>query len=237
MRAVASSSPSVKHYPPDTPVVIKRIRPHANIAAGVSVFAALSLNPSPSAEQNRSKPLIRLIRFDIARDVISRHTGQPVQEGLSLEIDLLRDLAFRSGFLFAPAVAVDLLARRDHSQAELRRKLSARGFSQDAVETALRKVRDASWQSDLRFASSWVRSRMSGRGTSRRALLAGLASRGVDRETAAAALEEYEEENPECFRRSLQLTYERLAGQNKETIIRKLLRKGFEVVEINKIVR
>ncbi|POR00968.1 hypothetical protein AU468_08845 [Alkalispirochaeta sphaeroplastigenens] len=177
----------------------------------------------------------RLIRFDIAREVLSR--VDPLEEGALVTIGFLQDLVRASGFLFAPALALDFLARRDHSQAELRRKLLARGFSREAVEETLRHVRDASWQSDLRFARSWIRSRMSGRGTSRNALLAGLASRGVDRKTASRALEEHEEEDPGCFERSLQMIYDRLAGQKRETIIRKLLGKGFEVVEINKIVR
>ena len=85
--------------------------------------------------------------------------------------------------------AVRLLARREHSRSELERKLTDRGFSDGPIEEALAGLAEAGLQSDRRFAESWVRQR-AGRGYGPRRILAELAERGVDGETAQIALDD-----------------------------------------------
>jgi regulatory protein len=82
VRAASSSSPSAKHISPDYPVKIDSIRPHASVAAGVSVFAwwdplrGHGSNRDPagrspdfvSPPRNANRPpsdRVRLFRFDI----------------------------------------------------------------------------------------------------------------------------------------------------------------------------
>ena len=55
--------------------------------------------------------------------------------------------------------AMDLLARREHSTAELRRKLMAREFERHAVEQALETLQDDGLLSDARFAEAFVHQR------------------------------------------------------------------------------
>ncbi len=55
--------------------------------------------------------------------------------------------------------AMDLLARREHSAAELRRKLRAREFDDSAIERALETLQHDGLQSDARFAESFVHQR------------------------------------------------------------------------------
>jgi regulatory protein len=52
--------------------------------------------------------------------------------------------------------AMDLLARREHSVAELRRKLLAKGYAQSAVEEQLQKLEQETLLSDQRFTESYV---------------------------------------------------------------------------------
>lgn len=52
-----------------------------------------------------------------------------------------------------------LLARREHSRAELVRKLGARGFANAAVERACDRLVETGLQSDRRFVESFVSSR------------------------------------------------------------------------------
>jgi regulatory protein len=52
--------------------------------------------------------------------------------------------------------AVRLLARREHSVEELRRKLFARGYSEPSVETVLAKLQAKRLVSDDRFIASFV---------------------------------------------------------------------------------
>lgn len=54
------------------------------------------------------------------------------------------------------AAAVKLLARREHTQAELRRKLAQRGYPQALIDAALAALGQARLQSDTRFAGQFV---------------------------------------------------------------------------------
>jgi len=52
--------------------------------------------------------------------------------------------------------ALGLLARREHSRAELARKLEAAGFEAGDVQPLLDEFEAKNWLSDRRFAESWV---------------------------------------------------------------------------------
>ncbi len=56
-------------------------------------------------------------------------------------------------------VAVDLLSRRDYSRRELTRKLSPKAADPDDVEVVLDDLAERHWQSDERFAESFLNSR------------------------------------------------------------------------------
>lgn len=56
--------------------------------------------------------------------------------------------------------ALKLLARREHSARELKRKLTARGIGDDAADAAVAHATREGWQSDVRYAEMLVRSRV-----------------------------------------------------------------------------
>lgn len=86
--------------------------------------------------------------------------------------------------------ALNLLARRDHSVAELRRKLLAKGGAEAVVSDLLERLCRQGYLDDRRFAERWAESALrSGKGFGGRLLLE-LQRRGVDRETAAGAVAE-----------------------------------------------
>ena len=83
--------------------------------------------------------------------------------------------------------AMRLLARREHSRAELRGKLVGRGFENDSVEELLQGLEDQDLLSDERFAMSLIASRAeTGYGPNRIGLE--LRNRGVSEELAREAL-------------------------------------------------
>ena len=83
--------------------------------------------------------------------------------------------------------AMRLLARREHSRAELRGKLVGRGFENDSVEELLQGLEDQDLLSDERFAMSLIASRAeTGYGPNRISLE--LRNRGVSEELAGEAL-------------------------------------------------
>ena len=59
----------------------------------------------------------------------------------------------------ARATALNLLARREHSRAELRRKLMTRGCAETVAEAVLNSLEDAGYLSDERYAEVYVRTR------------------------------------------------------------------------------
>ena len=56
--------------------------------------------------------------------------------------------------------AMDLLARREHSAQELRRKLTTREYSADSIDRVLQQLQQDRLQSDLRFTESYVNHRV-----------------------------------------------------------------------------
>ena len=83
--------------------------------------------------------------------------------------------------------AMRLLARREHSRAELHGKLVGRGFENDLVEELLQGLEDGNLLSDERFAMSLIASRVeTGYGPNRIGLE--LRDRGVSEELVREAL-------------------------------------------------
>lgn len=77
------------------------------------------------------------------------------------------------------------LARREHSRAELARKLGPHGSAEE-IDDVLDRITELGLLSDHRFAEAWVRSKAARFGTAR--LRRELAQRGVGRDTIDAAL-------------------------------------------------
>ncbi|HET6655399.1 MAG TPA: regulatory protein RecX [Gammaproteobacteria bacterium] len=87
-------------------------------------------------------------------------------------------------------IAVRLLVRREHSRAELQRKLAQRGCDAAEVDDALGTLERERLLSDDRFAEQFVRSRVE-RGAGPAKIRADLRQRGVADSIVADALEEY----------------------------------------------
>ncbi|NIR61030.1 MAG: regulatory protein RecX [Gammaproteobacteria bacterium] len=85
--------------------------------------------------------------------------------------------------------ALDLLARREHSRAELARKLESKGFDAVAVAAALDDLAARDLVSDRRFTESYVRARAE-RGFGPMRVRAELRERGIDDALAAEYVDE-----------------------------------------------
>ena len=88
----------------------------------------------------------------------------------------------------AEALAVGLLARREHSRAELARKLGQRGVPEELIAATLEALGERRLQSDTRYAETLVASRI-GRGQGPVRIRRELAERGVSGAEIDAALE------------------------------------------------
>jgi regulatory protein len=86
--------------------------------------------------------------------------------------------------------ALRRLARRDHSERELRTALLAEGHEEGEVEECLTRLRTARYLDDRRFAETFTRSRLAHHGQGRARIRHGLRTRGVAGEVVERALEQ-----------------------------------------------
>lgn len=78
-------------------------------------------------------------------------------------------------------VAMDLLSRREHTRLQLSDKLRLRGYPQEEIDEALRRLTEEGLQSDRRFAEAWLRQRRE-RGYGPARIRREMAERGVSGE-------------------------------------------------------
>jgi regulatory protein len=129
--------------------------------------------------------------------------------------------------------ALGRLARRDHSAAELRRALLARGHDEDEVEAALARLRRERYLDDAGYAERYARSRMAHHGHGRALVRQGLRQRGVSRAEAdsglACALREVDERSLlETLARRYWRAHARVEpGRRLPRLWAFLLRRGF----------
>ena len=83
--------------------------------------------------------------------------------------------------------ALEMLARREHSQRELRARLDRSGYDEVDADAALARLHDQNYQSDTRFAEMLLRSRAA-QGYGPRRIRAELATHGVSAAAAQALL-------------------------------------------------
>ena len=98
--------------------------------------------------------------------------------------------------------ALRLLAGRDYSRAELRRRLVADGHAGEQLDSVLEELNRQGLQSDERFTEHFVARRQS-RGQGPRRIRAELRQRGVPTETVDAWVDEADDAWRELMRRVL----------------------------------
>ena len=132
-----------------------------------------------------------------------------------------------------------VLTLRDHSEGELRRKLSGKGYAEQEIEESILRVKDLGYLDDLRFARSFASSALrNGKGFGPRLKLE-LSRRGVAGSIVNQVLEELAGEYSE---RELlaQLVERRYPGfdaatasdKEKRRVVGYLQRKGFSLAAI-----
>ena len=142
------------------------------------------------------------------------------------------------------ALALNLLSRRDHSEAELRRKLSPKGFSAEALDETMTRLKDAGYLDDKRFAQCFAEAAIrNGRGYGFRLRLE-LSRRGIPdevvEETLAALDAEYDEITTlsELMARKFEgFDPHQAEERQKRRVISYFQRRGFSLAAIVRVFR
>lgn len=103
----------------------------------------------------------------------------------------------------ARAIALRMLTGAPRSRAQLAEAMARRDVPEEVASKVLDRFTEVGLVDDAEYARMLVRTRHAERGMSRRALGVELRRRGVDDETAAAALEQVEDADEETAARAL----------------------------------
>ena len=134
--------------------------------------------------------------------------------------------------------ALRLLARREHSQYELRRKLKARGYGKGLVDELLTELVTERLLSDTRYAEAMVTHRAS-RGYGPLRICMELRDRGVAERIVDKALQEAEIDCDERLRHTYERKYGEMAVESVKTWASRaqfLKNRGFSVDAIRRVI-
>ena len=159
-------------------------------------------------------------RIDVGLEFDDEETDSLLDAGLTCAVELK---------------AVGYLARAEQSRFGLTRKLIEKKYDKKYVEAALTYLEWRGYLSDLRYATAWLNTRKINHFEGRSRLAAELAARGIARDVAGKALDEFFTENDEdelCRK-----AYEKLSkSKADEKLIAALLRSGFSMKQIKSII-
>ncbi|MBJ6725605.1 regulatory protein RecX [Geomesophilobacter sediminis] len=134
-----------------------------------------------------------------------------------------------------------LLALRDHSEAELRRKLKTKGYPADGIDGAVARLKELSYLDDLRFARIFAEGALRGGRYVGERLRRELKMRGVAESVIREALGELEEEFPAqetlaalIARRFSGFDPQAATDKEKRRVVSYLMRRGFALGAISK---
>lgn len=133
--------------------------------------------------------------------------------------------------------ALDLLARRPHFREELRRKLAARGYGAEEIETALGRVAALGYLADERLAGEFAVELAGRKGLGRAGIGRELARRGAPEAAIEAVLGGLDEAAELERAREAAARWARRGGGEAAALARHLDRKGFTRSAIFSVLR
>lgn len=133
--------------------------------------------------------------------------------------------------------ALGLLARREHSARELRKKLVVRGHAADEAGDAIERLQQQDYQNDARFAASIARQR-SAQGYGPRRIHAELKSHGLDEAAIREAIASLDGDWTAAAAAQLRRRYGARAPADRADRVARagfLLRRGFDPATVRAV--
>ena len=160
-------------------------------------------------------------RFDVGRDI---------------DDEDLRDIIALSNARRAKEKALWLISYRDHSKKELQEKIQ-RTCDAAAAEQAVERMEELGLVNDERFARQYARKLLLDKKMTRRAAMFELTRKGIDRDTAEAALEEIDVDYRDNIRAILDKKYRHLQDEKtKRRAVAALQRLGYSWDDIRAVL-
>ena len=129
--------------------------------------------------------------FFLRKEYLSLVDPERICAGAEFNDEETSDILNAALIYSAEYAAMTYLARAEHCRAALTQKLIKKNIDRKAIEPALDYLEGVRYLDDERFAGAWLRTRSIDHAEGRIRLAAELASRGVDRNAAKKALDEF----------------------------------------------
>ena len=173
--------------------------------------------------------------FYIRKEYLPEGLFEKIDVGVEFDEEQA-DLLMDAGLTCAVELkAVAYLARAEQSRFGLTRKLIEKKYDKKYVEAALTYLEGRGYLSDLRFAAAWLNTRKINHYEGRSRLAAELAARGIARDVAGQALDEFFTENDEdeICRKAYEKYSKKKSG---DKLIEALVRAGFSLKMIKRVL-
>ena len=136
--------------------------------------------------------------------------------------------------------ALSLLNYMDRTESQLRQKLKEKSFDDDAVDEAVNYVKSFGYINDEGYAERYILNKQSSK--SRREIYASLSQKGISKEDIEVAMENcYEAEDELAAIQRLcekkHFVAEKSTDAEKKRMYHYLLRKGFKVDDVCKVLK
>ena len=135
--------------------------------------------------------------FFIRKEYLSSVNFEELCEGYELSEEQHEELLDAGLCCVVELKAVEYLARAEQSRFGLNRKLKQKGYNDVYIKNALDFLEQANYLSDERYARAWLNTRKINHYEGHSRLLSELLSRGIPRDVAQNALQEFFTENDE----------------------------------------
>lgn len=130
----------------------------------------------------------------------------------------------------------DKLARRMHSEKEIRDYLYSKKASPETINAIIDKLHDLKLLNDTAFASQWIENRRQFKHRSTRALSAELQQKGISREIINNLLHDSDDENKQALKRLAQKKHRQARYKDEQSLTKYLIGKGFAYAEVKDVV-
>ena len=175
--------------------------------------------------------------FFLRKEYLSLVDPERICAGAEFNDEETSDILNAALIYSAEYAAMTYLARAEHCRAALTQKLIKKNIDRKAIEPALDYLEGVRYLDDERFAGAWLRTRSINHAEGRIRLAAELASRGVDRNAAKKALDEFfsDHDEMEICRRAFRKV--RNLKSDPDKIKASLVQKGFTLKEIDAVLK
>ncbi|MCQ2240762.1 regulatory protein RecX [Treponema sp.] len=175
--------------------------------------------------------------FFLRREYLSLVDPERICAGAEFNDEETSDILNAALIYSAEYAAMTYLARAEHCRAALTQKLLKKNIDRKAIEPALDYLESVRYLDDERFAGAWLRTRSIDHAEGRIRLAAELAGRGVNRNAAKKALDEFfsDHDEMEICRRAYRKTV--AVKNDPDKIKSSLLQKGFTLKLIDAVFK